>query len=56
MLIEMPKFLTIQSDEFKRLVNHVRKQDKELVVLVKRSKYDNTGRAKSCYSKTMKTE
>lgn len=53
----MPTFLTIHADEYKEIVDEVKKKDKELVVLVKRSKYESgNGRSYSCASKTSRTE
>ena len=52
----MPTFLTIHADEYKEIVDEVKKKDKELVVLVKRSKYESgNGRSYSCASKTSRT-
>lgn len=35
----MPTFLTIHAEDYKELVAEVKKKDRELVVLVKKSKY-----------------
>lgn len=43
----MPTFLNIHNEEYKELVNHVKKRDKELVLLVKKSKYEQP-RSQSC--------
>ena len=56
-MISMPSFLTIHSDEYKDLASHVRKRDKELLMLVKKSKFEsNHGRSYSCAAKTSRTE
>lgn len=35
----MPTFLNIHSEEYRDIVSHVKKRDRELVILVKKSKF-----------------
>ncbi len=38
-MVVMPTFLTIENDDFERVVREMKKVDRELVVVVKESKY-----------------
>lgn len=55
-LVMMPTFLTIHAEEYKELVDEVKRKDRELVVLVKKSKYEHGGRSYSCAAKTTRTD
>jgi hypothetical protein len=53
----MPTFLTIHADDYKDIVGEVKRKDRELVALVKKSKFENgNGRSYSCAAKTTRTE
>lgn len=56
-IVFLPTFLSIHADDYKELVNEVKKKDRELVVLVKKSKYEiGNGRSVSCAFKTTRTD
>ena len=49
-LICMPTFLTIDSDDFDRVIKEIKKVDKELVLVVKESKYSQQYKMNRTYT------
>ena len=49
-LITMPTFLTIENDDFERVVKEIKKVDKELFLVVKESKYSQEYKMNRTYT------